>query len=54
MLALFVSACVSNQGKFYDRFDHVILLSASESVIGSQIRTHDPDGKRSEETADVL
>ena len=29
---LFISACVSNQGRFYDRFDAVILLSAPESV----------------------
>lgn len=31
--ALFVSGCVSNQGKFYPRFDAVVLLSAPADVI---------------------
>jgi dephospho-CoA kinase len=31
--ALFVSGCMSNQGKFYDRFDAVVLLSAPAEVI---------------------
>ena len=54
--ALFVSACVSNQGKFYDRFDQVILLSAPESVTVQRLanRTDNPYGKRLEEVADVL
>ena len=30
---LFVSGCVSNQGKFYPRFDAVVLLSAPADVI---------------------
>ena len=30
---LFVSGCVDNQGKFYPRFDSVVLLSAPEDVI---------------------
>jgi dephospho-CoA kinase len=30
---LFVSGCVSNQGKFYPRFDAVVLLSAPAEVI---------------------
>jgi broad-specificity NMP kinase len=30
---LFVSGCVANQGKFYERFDAVVLLSAPASVI---------------------
>jgi dephospho-CoA kinase len=54
--ALFVSACVSNQGKFYDRFDKVILLSAPESITVQRLadRTDNPYGKRPEEIADVL
>jgi shikimate kinase len=53
---LFVSACVSNQGKFYDRFDHVILLSAPESVTVQRLasRVNNPYGKRQKEVADVL
>jgi shikimate kinase len=53
---LFVSACVSNQGKFYHRFDQVILLSASESITVQRLlnRTDNPYGKRPEEIADVL
>src|SRR5437763_870555 len=31
--ALFVSGCMSNQGKFYDCFDAVVLLSAPAEVI---------------------
>jgi dephospho-CoA kinase len=30
---LFISGCVSNQGKFYPRFDAVVLLSAPVDVI---------------------
>jgi hypothetical protein len=30
---LFVSGCVPNQGKFYDRFDAVVLLSAPADVL---------------------
>lgn len=54
--ALFVSACVSNQGKFYDRFDQVILLSAPESITVQRLlnRTDNSYGKRQEEIADVL
>lgn len=53
---LFVSACVSNQGTFCKRFDHVILLSAPESVTIERLanRSDNPYGKRSEEVAEVL
>ncbi|HKC19160.1 MAG TPA: AAA family ATPase [Candidatus Dormibacteraeota bacterium] len=53
---LFVSACVSNQGKFYSRFDHIILLTAPESVTVQRLgsRTNNPYGKRPEEMAEVL
>jgi RNase adaptor protein for sRNA GlmZ degradation len=30
---LYVSGCVSNQGKFYDRFEAIVLLSAPAEVI---------------------
>jgi dephospho-CoA kinase len=54
--ALFVSACVSNQGKFYDRFDRIILLSAPESITVQRLadRTDNSYGKRPDEIADVL
>jgi len=53
---IFVSACVPNQGKFYGRFDEVILLSAPESVTVARLaeRTNNPYGKRDEEVAEVL
>ena len=34
---LYVSGCVSNQGRFYDSFDAVVLLSAPANVILSRI-----------------
>jgi len=53
---LFVSACVSNQGLFYGRFDEVILLSAPESITVQRLasRTDNSYGKRPDEIADVL
>jgi adenylate kinase family enzyme len=36
---LFVSGCVSNQGRFYDRFDAVVLLSAPAEVAFERIET---------------
>ena len=49
--ALFVSGCMSNQGKFYDRFDAVVLLSAPAEVILDRIerRTTNDYGKTSGE-----
>jgi adenylate kinase family enzyme len=34
---LYVQGCVANQGKFYDRFDAVVLLSAPAQVILDRI-----------------
>jgi shikimate kinase len=34
---LFVSGCVTNQGRFYDRFDAVVLLSAPAEVLLERI-----------------
>jgi dephospho-CoA kinase len=38
---LFVSGCVRNQGKFYPRFDAVVLLSAPADVILERVATRD-------------
>jgi shikimate kinase len=53
---LFVSGTVSNQGKFYPRFDHVVLLSAPTPLILARLasRTNNPYGKSPEERARVL
>jgi dephospho-CoA kinase len=53
---LFVSGCVSNQGRFYDRFDAVVLLSAPAEVILERIdaRTSNPYGKDPAERKLVL
>ena len=44
---LYVSGCMSNQGKFYDRFDAVVLLSAPVEVILDRVenRTTNDYGK---------
>jgi dephospho-CoA kinase len=53
---LFVSGCVSNQGKFYPRFDAVILLSAPADVIVERVRTRDTNdyGKSDAEQESIL
>lgn len=53
---LFVSGCVSNQGKFYPRFDLVILLSAPHKVMLERIgsRSNNLYGKTPEEQAEIL
>jgi dephospho-CoA kinase len=53
---LFVSGTASNQGKFYPRFDHVVLLSAPTPVIVERLatRTNNPYGKHPDELARVL
>jgi shikimate kinase len=53
---LFVSGTVSNQGKFYRQFDHVVLLSAPTPVIVERLatRTNNPYGKDPDELARVL
>ena len=49
--SLYVSGTVSNQGRFYDRFDAVVLLSAPAEVLLSRIndRATNSYGKSSEE-----
>lgn len=53
---LFVSGTVSNQGKFYARLDHVVLLTAPTPVLLARLagRTNNPYGKRIEELAQIL
>ena len=53
---LFVQGCVRNQGKFYDRFDAVVLLSAPAEVILDRIerRTTNDFGKTSAEREMIL
>ena len=53
---LYVQGCVSNQGKFYDRFDAVVLLSAPAEVILERIenRTTNDYGKTPEERDLIL
>ncbi|QIG45285.1 AAA family ATPase [Nocardioides anomalus] len=52
---LVVSGTVDNQGAFYDRFDHVVLLSAPLEVLLERVRsrTTNPYGKRGEEQAEI-
>jgi dephospho-CoA kinase len=53
---LYVSGCMSNQGKFYDRFDAVVLLSAPAEVILGRVdrRTANDYGKTSRERELIL
>jgi shikimate kinase len=54
--SLYVSGSVSNQGRFYDRFDAVVLLSAPAHVLLSRIetRTTNPFGKTAAQRERVL
>ncbi len=53
---LFISACVRNQGTFYNRFDQIILLSAPQLTMANRLanRTNNPYGKRPEDVAEAL
>jgi shikimate kinase len=53
---LFVSGAVSNQSRFYDRFDAVVLLSAPADVLLDRIgsRAMNPFGKSAEERDRIL
>jgi shikimate kinase len=50
-----VSGTVPNQGRFYDRFDHVILLSAPLGVLIDRVakRSNNPYGKTAEHQAEI-
>ena len=53
---LFVSGCVENQGKFYARFDAVVLLSAPAEVILERVAGRESNnfGKTAEERDLIL
>jgi dephospho-CoA kinase len=53
---LFISGCVSNQGKFYPRFDAVVLLSAPADVILERVARRESNafGKRDAERERIL
>ena len=53
---LFLGGCSPNQGQFYPRFDHIVLLTAPAHVIVERLvtRTNNPYGKRPEDVARVL
>lgn len=50
-----VSGTVSNQGRFYDRFEHVVLLSAPVDVLLDRCRrrTDNPYGKSVEQQEEI-
>jgi shikimate kinase len=53
---LFLSGCVANQGKFYPRFDAIVLLSAPVHVILERVATRDTNdfGKSERERRRIL
>jgi shikimate kinase len=50
-----VSGTVENQAEFYDRFDHVVLLTAPLAVLLERVaaRTNNPYGRSAEEQAEI-
>jgi len=54
--ALVVAGCASNQGRFYDQFDLVVLLSAPAQVMIERIqgRTSNAFGKSHDELTQIL
>lgn len=50
-----VSGTVENQGRFHDRFDHIVLLSAPVEVLLHRVstRTNNPYGRTEAEQADI-
>lgn len=50
-----VSGTVENQGRFYDRFDHVVLLSAPIEVLIERVttRTNNPYGRTPKQRSDI-
>jgi broad-specificity NMP kinase len=53
---LFISGCVSNQGKFYPRLDAVVLLTAPANVILERVTRRESNafGKRDDERDRIL
>jgi shikimate kinase len=52
---VFVAGTVDNQGSFYDRFDHVILLTAPLHILLARVtsRANNPYGKTSQQQAEI-
>ncbi len=52
---IIVSGTVENQGRFYDRFDHVVLLSAPLGVLLDRVatRSNNPYGKTSKHRSEI-
>lgn len=50
-----VSGTVENQGRFYDRFEHVVLLSAPVEVLIERVaaRTNNPYGRSADQQAEI-
>lgn len=50
-----VSGTVENQGRFYDRFEHVVLISAPVDVLIERVsrRTNNPYGRTAEQQAEI-
>jgi shikimate kinase len=50
-----VSGTVENQGRFYDRFEHVVLLSAPLDVLLARVtaRRSNPYGRTAEQRAEI-
>jgi RNase adaptor protein for sRNA GlmZ degradation len=53
--ALFIAGCKSNQVRFYDLLDHVILLTAPVDVLLARVatRTNNPYGTREEDREEI-
>ena len=51
-----VSGTVEKQGRFYDRFEHVVLLSAPVQVLleRTRLRTNNPSGRSDEQQAEIV
>jgi dephospho-CoA kinase len=54
--ALILGGCAPNQGRFYPRFDAIVLLSAPSDVIVERLtsRTNNPYGKQPEQRLKAL
>jgi shikimate kinase len=52
---LIVSGTVENQGRFYDRFDHVVLLTVPLATLLARVgkRADNPYGKKPEHRAEI-
>ena len=50
-----VAGTVDNQGDFYDRFDHVVLLTAPLGILIERVssRTTNPYGQTADEQAEI-